>query len=462
MKFRSRLTWFGVMVAALTMLVFGILLNALVSRTGPQTQDRDLAALAARTVSSLATAPAATFSGPVLPPVPVDVAAGIEPFIEVIAADGNILFSTGQVAGAPPALDHALIDQAQREGSVAATIVPAAGVELRVAVHPFSRPDLDLTGVVVAGQSAGLTAANLRGLSAVLAVAAIVTILAAWLVSRLVASRALQPLRQLAITADRIATTGDFDQRLPATDAKDEVGALTSSFNRMLDRLSESRHRLAESLEQQRRFVADASHELRSPLAVIRSNLSFLERQRGADAADRESAVADSSRAAVAMTSLIDDLLRLAQLDAGQPDQDSRVSLVEAVKQAAERSAAGTDLLLGSIPGVEVQGDLEDLTRLLVNLIVNARTHGRPPVEIEVDDSGAEVVLEVSDHGPGIPRGEEERIFDRFYRIDHARSGGGTGLGLAIARGLAEEHGGTLIASNRPNGGATFTLRLPK
>lgn len=461
-KFRARLTWFGVMVAALTMLVFGILLHALVSRTGPETQDRDLAALAARTVSSLATAPAATFSGPVLPPVPVDVAAGTEPFIEVIAADGSILFSTGQVAGAPPVLDQALIDQARREGIVAATIIPAPGVELRVAVRPFSRPDLDLTGVVVAGQSAGLTAANLRGLSAVLLVAAIVTILAAWLVSRLVASRALQPLRQLAATADRIATTGDFDQRLPATEAQDEVGALTSSFNRMLDRLSESRRRLADSLEQQRRFVADASHELRSPLAVIRSNLSFLERQPGADPADRESAAADSARAAVAMTNLIDDLLRLARLDADQPDRQARVSIAEAVKQAADRSAAGADLVVGPIPEVVVHGDLEDLTRLLVNLIVNARTHGRPPIEIEVDDTGAEVVLEVRDHGPGLPPGQEERIFDRFYRIDQARSGGGTGLGLAIARGLAEQHGGTLIASNRPTGGAVFTLHLPK
>ncbi|MGH9194843.1 MAG: hypothetical protein ACRD1T_03780, partial [Acidimicrobiia bacterium] len=92
MKFRTRLTWYGVMVAALTMLVFGILLNGLASRSGPRTQDQDLAALAARTVSSLATAPADTFIGPVLPPVPVDVAAGTEQFIEVIAADGTVLF----------------------------------------------------------------------------------------------------------------------------------------------------------------------------------------------------------------------------------------------------------------------------------------------------------------------------------------------------------------------------------
>jgi two-component system OmpR family sensor kinase len=462
MKFRTRLTWYGVMVAALTMLVFGILLNGLASRSGPRTQDQDLAALAARTVSSLATAPADTFIGPVLPPVPVDVAAGTEQFIEVIAADGTVLFSTGQVAGAPPLLDQELIDRASREGNVAATISPAAGVELRVAVRPFSRPDLDLTGVVVAGQSSGLTAANLRGLTAVLVIAAIVTILAAWLVSRLVAAKALQPLRQLASTADRIASTGNLDERLPATDAKDEVGALTASFNRMLDRLSESRRRLADSLEQQRRFVADASHELRSPLAVIRANLSFLERQPDADPADRDSAVADSSRAAVAMTNLIDDLLRLARLDAGQPDQQEKSSLVEAVKQGVERAGPGEDLTIGAIPDADVRGDLEDLTRLLVNLIVNARTHGRPAIELTAEESGDDVILTVSDRGPGIPSGEEERIFERFYRLDRARSGAGTGLGLAIARGLAEQHGGILTASNRSGGGTVFTLRLSK
>jgi len=331
-----------------------------------------------------------------------------------------------------------------------------------VAVSPFSRPDLALSGVVVAGQSAGLTAANLRGLTAVLVIAAIVTILAAWLVSRLVAARALQPLRQLASTADRIANTGNLDERLPATDANDEVGALTASFNRMLDRLSESRRLLADSLEQQRRFVADASHELRSPLAVMRANLSFLERQPDADPADRDSAVADSSRAAVAMSNLIDDLLRLARLDADQPDQQETVSLLEAVKQAVERAGPGEDLNVGAIPDAAVRGDLEDLTRLVVNLIVKARTHGRPPIELAAEESVDEVILEVSDHGPGIPSGEEERIFERFYRLDRARSGVGTGLGLAIARGLAEKHGGHLTASNRQRGGAVFTLRLLK
>jgi signal transduction histidine kinase len=113
-------------------------------------------------------------------------------------------------------------------------------------------------------------------------------------------------------------------------------------------------------------------------------------------------------------------------------------------------------------PEVEIQGDGEDLTRLLVNLITNARTHGRSPIEIEAEETAAEVAINVSDRGPGIPTGEEERIFDRFYQLDQSRRAGGSGLGLAIARGIAQQLGGTLVADNRPGGGARFTLTVPK
>jgi signal transduction histidine kinase len=462
-KFRTRLTWFGALVAALTVLLFGALLSGLVTRTGPETQDQGLDDLATRTVAALATAPAATFTGPVLPPVPVDVAAGTEQFIEVVAADGTVIFSTGQVAGSPPSIPDDLVTRTRSEGTVLATITPAPGVDVRVALEPFARPDLSISGIVVAGQSTAIIAENLRGLRAVLFTAGIITVLAAWLVSRLVANRALEPLRQLATTTAEIASTGDFHRRLPAAESNDEVGALTGSFNAMLDRLAASHRQLEESLERQRRFVADASHELRNPLTIIRSNLTFLEMRPQADPEDLKAALSDSSRAARRMTDLIDGLLRLARLDAGQTAPRGPVLMSRVVKEAVERSGFAEQITLEVKGDATITGNDEDLTRIVTNLIENAVTHGRPPIELSMEhpDGSGTIVITVGDSGPGIPADRLDQVFDRFYRGDEARSAGGTGLGLAISRGLALQHGGTLVAANRPAGGAVFTLTLP-
>ena len=463
MRFRTRLTWFGALVAALTVLLFGVLLSALVTRTGPETQDQALVDLAQRTVAALATAPAATFTGPVLPPVPVDVAAGTEQFIEVVSADGTVIFSTGQVAGSPPSIAGDLVTRTRSEGTVLATINPAPGVEVRVALQPFSRPDLGVSGIVLAGQSVAVIAENLRGLRAVLFIAGIITVLAAWLVSRLVANRALEPLRQLATTTAEIASTGDFQRRLPPSEANDEVGALTESFNAMLDRLADSHRQLEESLERQRRFVADASHELRNPLTIIRSNLTFLEMRPQADPDDLKAALSDSSRAARRMTDLIDDLLRLARLDAGQSAPWSPVLVSLIVQEAIERSGHPDQIAVEIRSDATVNGNDEDLIRIVTNLIENAITHGRPPIDISVEhpEGSGTIMITVADSGPGISADRLDRVFDRFYRGDEARSAGGTGLGLAISRGLAIQHGGTLVAANRPGGGAVFTLTLP-
>jgi two-component system sensor histidine kinase MtrB len=315
----------------------------------------------------------------------------------------------------------------------------------------------------MAGQSTAIIAENLSGLRAVLFIAGIITVLAAWLVSRLVADRALEPLRQLATTTAEIASTGDFHRRLPAAVSNDEVGALTASFNAMLDRLADSHRQLEESLERQRRFVADASHELRNPLTIIRSNLTFLEMRPQADPEDLKAALSDSSRAARRMTDLIDGLLRLARLDAGQTAPRGPVLMSRVLKEAVERSGLTEQVILDVKGDATVNGNDEDLTRIVTNLIENAVTHGRPPIELSMEhpDGSRSVVITVSDSGPGIPADRLDQVFDRFYRGDEARSAGGTGLGLAISRGLALQHGGTLVAANRPAGGAVFTLTLP-
>jgi signal transduction histidine kinase len=275
-----------------------------------------------------------------------------------------------------------------------------------------------------------------------------------------VAKRALAPLNRLAKTAGTIATTGELGQRLPAAEKGDEVGNLTVSFNGMLDRIEQQQIQLSASLENQRRFVADASHELRNPLATIRGNLSFLASHPDAARSDQTSAVNDSNRAATRMSDLIDDLLRLARLDSDLAPTMEIVSIREVIDEAVNRAVEPPSTI--KVEDARVKANFDDLARLVTNLLDNSARHGAPPTELEAAVRGAEIEMTVSDRGPGIAADQLEAVFGRFRRLDPARSAdGGSGLGLAIARAIAERAGGSLEAANRAGGGATLTLKLP-
>ena len=145
------------------------------------------------------------------------------------------------------------------------------------------------------------------------------------------------------------------------------------------------------------------------------------------------------------------------------PRRGGPVLMSRALQEAVERSGLADQITVDIKGDATVSGNDEDLTRIVTNLIENATTHGQPPIEISIADADGSgtIVVTVADSGPGIPADRLDRVFDRFYRGDEARSAGGTGLGLAISRGLAIQHGGTLVAANRPGGGAVFTLTLP-
>ena len=170
-------------------------------------------------------------------------------------------------------------------------------------------------------------------------IAAILTLIFSGVVSWLVSGRALRPLRELAATTDEIGETGDLTRRLPSIQSKDEVGTLTHSFNQMLDRVEAAQTHLAESLERQRRFVADASHELRSPLTTIRSNAGFLLDRPEAAQTDRTEALADIEAEASRMAQLVDDLLVLASADSGRPLERHAVDLTTVVHDLERRTA---------------------------------------------------------------------------------------------------------------------------
>jgi signal transduction histidine kinase len=324
------------------------------------------------------------------------------------------------------------------------------------------------SGIVVAGQTTAFPINQLAGLRAFLIIAAIVTLIVVAIVSWLVAGRAVRPLVTLAKTTELIGATGDLSKRLALSGGHDEVGRLTTSFNAMVARLESSQADLAAALAAQQRFVADASHELRTPLSTIRTNAEFLREHPDAASADRSAAIADVVSEAERMSRLVDGLLVLARADAGVAVERRPVDLRAIATEEARRFQSPgrsrkdpTDVSISSEGSALVSGDADTLGRAIRILLENAFQHGSPPVAITITRRDGRLLLEVRDGGRGLPNGSEERVFERFYRADQARSGEGTGLGLAIARAIAEAHGGSIRATNADGGGAAITIDLP-
>ena len=460
MRIRRRLALYGAFVIGAAMLVFSVLLNLLATQGAPRDQEDSLAQLARQTREVLSgfTAAALAESAPL---VYLDLESSLDPFVAAYAEDGSPMYTTGQVGGAAPRLPAAVLVEALETGESNAPIFPAPGTELRVAAVRSALSD-GTPIVVIAGESAEFVEEQLAGLRVVIWAAAIITLVAATVASWLVSGRALRPLRDLVATTDEIRKTGDLGQRLPRVKADDEVGRLADSFNAMLETVEASQSGLSDALQAQRRFVADASHELRGPLTTIRANAGFLRDRRDVTDDDRADAVGDISTRADRMARLVDDLLILASADGGVRAARSIVDLAAVlsdVEHAMERTHR--DVVVVGVGNAHVLGDANALARLIWILFENAVTHGADPVAATIDRHGESVRLRVSDEGPGFPADDLDRVFERFYRADPARSPAGSGLGLAIAYDIVEAHSGTIEAANRSEGGAEVTVTFP-
>nr|WP_063792139.1 ATP-binding protein [Nonomuraea pusilla] len=280
-----------------------------------------------------------------------------------------------------------------------------------------------------------LTTALLPGVPALLAVVAGMTWLAV--------GRALAPVAAIRAKVADI-TARDLHQRVPVPRSSDEISGLAVTVNATLDRLETA-------VETHKRFVADAAHELRSPIATLRARLELARPSE----LTRE-ALADVER----LQSLAADLLLLARLDAGEPLRTGELDLGQVAAEAALRSRRRPDvrLDLDVQPDVVVRGSRAHLDRLVTNLTDNAARHAAGVVRVRVRADGDRAVLDVLDDGPGVPPEHREAVFDRFTRLDEARArdAGGAGLGLPIARDIALLHGGTLVC-----GDGGFTASLP-
>jgi signal transduction histidine kinase len=470
MPVRRRLALYGTSVAAAGMVVFIVLLSGLGAGGIRDDQDRTLTAMADAAAAALTRGEAAPTA--YRPLVVTDLGAGAEPFLLVLAADGTVRYASGLLHGVPPRIPAAVVVEANQQGRSLATVAASGSAprdagtpEFRVVARKWT--SASDAGVVVAGQSTTFVTNQLAGFRVFLVIAAVVTLIVVAIVSWLVAGRAVRPLVTLAETTEAIGTTGDLSRRLALGRSRDEVGRLTTSFNSMIERLQSSQGDLAAALATQQRFVADASHELRTPLSTIRTNAEFLRERTEAAAGDRADAIADIASEAERMSRLVDGLLVLARADAGVAFERRPVDLRAVAAEEARRFR--TPSRAGDPQGVEVtsdgsalvSGDPEALGRAIRVLLDNAFRHGRPPVGVTITTRDRRVHLEVRDAGPGLPSGSEERIFERFYRADPARSGEGTGLGLSIARAIVEAHGGTIRAAAGDGGGVAVTMELP-
>lgn len=392
-------------------------------------------------------------------------------------ADGGLLraWSAGTAPEGLPDLTGLTLVEVVDTGGEPFTARAPGQEPWRVLAQPLARPDGRLLGSVAVALPLGPAHATLDRMRTSLVLIGIAVVGLGAVAGRWAVRRSLRQLNEIEATAAAIAA-GDLTRRVPGAAPGTEVGHLADSLNVMLGHLERSFDERAAAGERMRRFVADAGHELRTPLATIRG---YGELYRMGAVTDDDDLVRTFRRiedSAARMGVLVEDLMHLARLDEGRPLARDAVDLaVLAADAAADLRALDpqrTVALVPLVPGAStadavVAGDESRLRQVLANLVGNAARHtpSGTPVEIAVGRVTADgtAVVEVRDHGPGIPAEHAARVFERFYRVDAGRSRdhGGTGLGLAIVDAIVRAHGGTVSLVPTPGGGATARIALP-
>ncbi|MGH2869694.1 MAG: sensor histidine kinase [Solirubrobacteraceae bacterium] len=371
-------------------------------------------------------------------------ASGRQLAVEVIDARGRIL-ARSLALGARLLPQDRLARAALRQGRTGLEEIHLGGRLFRV----YAAPIADVSGAasggaVLVGADTTDIAHTLSNLGEVVALSGVGVVLLAALVAALLTRRGLGPLRRLAAAAAEIERTADPAQRLPEPATLDEIGRLTGVLNRMLSSLEAAR-------TSERRFLADASHELRTPVTSLLGNVEYAARH-GAEPEVLEELRLDASR----LARLVDALLALerAAAAAAAAAPVPLAPLVRSVLAAQDPARVRA----GPLADATVSGDEAALRRVLANLIENGLGHGPPGgvVTVALAATQTEAILSVSDQGPGPDPSHHERVFERFWRAPEASERTGSGLGLSIAAAIVEGHGGRISVT-----GPEFTVRLP-
>ncbi|MCL4394088.1 MAG: HAMP domain-containing histidine kinase [Chloroflexi bacterium] len=384
-------------------------------------------------------------------------------YVQLATPDGSPVSSSenlgSQVLDMPPAA----VDRA-KSGVPVFVNLTVANVPLRAYVAPLSARG-QVIGIIEVAQPLQSVDDTLRRLGVLLAFGIVGGLVLAFVVGAFIAQRALAPIDRMTQAARGIANAGDLSRRIEQPATSDEVGRLASTFNGMLERIEQL-------FKAQQRFVADVSHELRSPLTAIRGHLDLVRRGAFETEADREDSIAAIDAESARMQRMVQDLLLLARADAGIQIQKNPVevdTLLLDVYRQARMMAKGVQVSLGAEDQAMVLGDVDRLKQLLLNLVDNAikYTPGGGEVTLSLERDKEWVRVAVADTGVGIPEQDLPKIFDRFYRVDKSRTrnpsddGVGAGLGLAIVKTIVDAHGGRIDVSSQAGKGTTFTVWLP-
>ena len=376
--------------------------------------------------------------------------------LEVWSPTGALLYRSaqlkGQTLGPPPGPNEGVQGYSERSARL------ADGARVRIATRAHQMDER--TVILRLALSEDHLRQDFWEMITVLGIGLPLALLIVGLTGYAVAGRALQPVNAMARRAEQISAE-HLNERLEIQNPDDELGHLGQAFNQTLSRLERS-------FEQLRRFTADASHELRTPLTAIRS-VGEVALHRSVNADELRDVIGSMLEEAGRLTRLVDSLLTLSRADAGRiPLQQTAVPVLALVKESAAllevlAEEKSQRLQVTGDPAVAVVGDRMILRQALVNLIDNAVKYSPVggSVQVRVASRDGEACVEVQDSGPGIPAEHRSNVFERFYRVDKARTRdeGGAGLGLSIAQWAVSVHGGSIEL--QCNSGCTFRVRLP-
>lgn len=408
----------------------------------------DITALLARGAGTLSGTPEGTLADP------------DERFVQVL--DGAAVVDATPQVGGQPLLGPAEVEQALAEEEFWVEREDVSGIagRARMLATPIERVDSGTDGklLLIVGASLEERDDTLSGLLGQLLVVGPAALALASLLAYALARAALRPVDSMRAEAAAISGT-EPGRRLPLPQSRDEVRRLGETLNAMLARLETA-------LERERSFVADASHELRTPVALLRTELELALR-RPRSPAQLEQALRSAAEEAEHLSHLAEQLLVLARSDQRRlPLRPGPVRVVGLLSEVAERfrpeaERARRALEVVSPDGLELVGDADRLAQAVGNLVENALRHGRGAICVSALEENGRVELHVADEGAGFPPAFVSRAFERFTSADEARSGQGAGLGLAIVAAIAAAHGGSAHAANRDEGGADVWVSVP-
>jgi len=448
---RASATALATAVVASALVVGGLLLVVLVHRSlvsgldvAGYTQARNVAALA----------------GTGRLPATIATTGDESAVVQVVDQAGMVVSASGNVTGNPAVLATAPTRRIPTAVTIAGLPIADTGQSFRLIAEPVDLPSGP--GWVYVASSLGQVDASVTRVGTLLAAGLPLLVVVGAAATRRAVGHALRPVERIRRGAAAIGAKG-LGERVPVPAARDEIGRLAVTMNQMLTRLQDAALR-------QRQFIGDASHELRSPLAALQAQVDVALNCHHEDSdGDVLRHVQHQARR---MGVLIDDLLFLARADerVEPATSDEPVDLDELVLTEISRlrAAGGPAIELVGLAAARTTGSARDLARMLRNLGDNAVDHAQRTVAFSLNRERDQAVIAVSDDGPGVPPADRARIFERFVRLDQARSrsqnvAGGTGLGLAIAQQIVQAHGGQIVATDRIDGktGAAFIIRLP-